>query len=560
MYGLGDMDIKKFVFSNFNLDLIKENTKDFYNYPVVYIIKDKKELYVGETTKLNDRTKTHLKDDRKNKLKDILYILDDRFNKSVALDFESRLIRYFSAAKTHVIINSNLGLTNHNYFQKNEVYDLLFNDVWEDLKNENIVSMSLKEIENLDAFKFSPYKTLNSDQYEAFECFLDFLISDITETLIVKGGAGTGKTVLAIYLMKFINDLNLKLSDFSSEVPSTVILKLAKIREKYNLGLNAGLVVPMQGLRASITKSFDKINGLKKDMVLSPSDVSKHDFDILIVDESHRLKRREKLSNYKVYDDACERLGLDKNTADELDFVLNQSKKRIFFYDGAQTVKPSDVSSNRFHDLMKEDNVMVMDLITQMRVKGGEEFVRFVNDALDSELNSKNVYDFGKFDFRIYDSFIDFFNAIKSKDTEYGLCRAVAGYSWDWDRNNVGLDEIEIEGVKVSWNTTGVDWIGSKNSVNEIGCIHTTQGYDLNYVGVIFGNEITYDDVSNKIEIISEEYKDKNGKPRQGVNSHEILKDYIVNIYKTLMLRGMNGVYIYCCDKKLRDYFKSIKL
>ncbi|MGB5555456.1 MAG: DNA/RNA helicase domain-containing protein, partial [Flavobacteriaceae bacterium] len=90
--------------------------------------------------------------------------------------------------------------------------------------------------------------------------------------------------------------------------------------------------------------------------------------------------------------------------------------------------------------------------------------------------------------------------------------------------------------------------------VSEVGCIHTTQGYDLNYAGIIFGHEITYDKSKNEIVIIKDNYFDKNGK--QAIEDPEELKQYILNIYKTIMLRGIKGTYIYVCDKNLREYFR----
>jgi DUF2075 family protein len=87
---------------------------------------------------------------------------------------------------------------------------------------------------------------------------------------------------------------------------------------------------------------------------------------------------------------------------------------------------------------------------------------------------------------------------IKLKDKEVGLSRLVAGYAWEWEsQNNPDKEvfDIDIDGVKLRWNSTNTDWINSENAITEVGCIHTTQGYDLNYVGVIFGTEITYDKI-----------------------------------------------------------------
>ncbi|RZK11173.1 MAG: DUF2075 domain-containing protein, partial [Flavobacterium sp.] len=113
----------------------------------------------------------------------------------------------------------------------------------------------------------------------------------------------------------------------------------------------------------------------------------------------------------------------------------------------------------------------------------------------------------------------------------------------------------EIEGLQFQWNQTDKDWINSPNAFLEIGCIHTTQGYDLNYTGVIFGKEITYNKATESIEIDPDLYYDKYGK--QGVPNLDDLKAYVVNIYKTIMYRGIRGTFIYACNKELSEYFKQ---
>jgi hypothetical protein len=109
--------------------------------------------------------------------------------------------------------------------------------------------------------------------------------------------------------------------------------------------------------------------------------------------------------------------------------------------------------------------------------------------------------------------------------------------------------------VRLRWNTTNIDWVNSKNAPSEVGCIHTTQGYDLNYAGIIFGKEITYNPETKSIEIKPENYHDKAG--RTGIKDPNVLKDYILNIYKTIMLRGIRGTYIYAADEQLRNYLRN---
>jgi SOS-response transcriptional repressor LexA len=132
----------------------------------------------------------------------------------------------------------------------------------------------------------------------------------------------------------------------------------------------------------------------------------------------------------------------------------------------------------------------------------------------------------------------------------------VAGYSWPWSsKENKAAMDIEIDGLQFQWNQTDKDWINSKNAFNEMGCIHTTQGYDLNYTGLIFGKEISFNKEKNCIEIDPKFYFDINGK--KGISDPEDLKTYIINIYKTIMYRGIKGTFIYACNKDLREYLKK---
>ncbi|MFR0979450.1 MAG: DNA/RNA helicase domain-containing protein, partial [Holdemania filiformis] len=146
---------------------------------------------------------------------------------------------------------------------------------------------------------------------------------------------------------------------------------------------------------------------------------------------------------------------------------------------------------------------------------------------------------------------------------EVGLCRLVAGYAWKWKTQNHSLDQIrdqqlydiEIEDERFIWNSVNEDWVNSANAINEVGCIHTVQGYDLNYAGVIIGPELGYDEQAQQIVVHADQYFDRFGKA--AIHDEEILKKYILNIYKVLLTRAIRGTYVYVCDPALRNYFKT---
>ena len=131
------------------------------------------------------------------------------------------------------------------------------------------------------------------------------------------------------------------------------------------------------------------------------------------------------------------------------------------------------------------------------------------------------------------------------------MCRLIAGYGWKWDKKAEW--NFEIEEIKLKWNSKISNWINSKDSKNEVGCIHTIQGYDLNYAGVIIGPEVTFDEKKNKIKIIKGNYKDRLG---HFLTEEQELEEFIKDIYFVLLTRGIRGTYVYVCDEKLREYFK----
>ena len=201
---------------------------------------------------------------------------------------------------------------------------------------------------------------------------------------------------------------------------------------------------------------------------------------------------------------------------------------------------------------------MIHQLKSQFRVKGGLDYVTFLDKLFDCTLSISSVkMELPNYDFLFFEDLSKMVAEIKIKNKKFGLSRVLAGYSWKWiSKGSDNKFDIEIGDVKLKWNSVTDDWINSENSLNEVGCIHTTQGYDLNYTGIIFGNEISYDKLNNEIIVLKDNYHDKTGK--NSIKDPNELKTYIINIYKTMMLRGIRGTYIFACNKELQDYFKSL--
>ncbi len=549
-------EIRASQFNDFYPNLIA-NDKDISNWPVVYILNNDREAYIGETVNMFNRASQHLTNDDRRRLSAVHVIRDDTFNKSVILDLESYLIRYMSADERFLLQNGNRGITNHNYYDRDK-YEAQFDGIWTQLKQDGLVSHSIEEIENSDLFKYSPYKALSTDQFRVMLQILVGISQDIRvgrrSTTIVSGAPGTGKTVLAIYMLKLLADNNAGdlLADDVDELEEGTIELLHELRETL-CGLKIGLVIPMQALRETIYGVVSNIRNLDRSMILKPTEIADvGDFDLLLVDEAHRLHRKKALAQYPKHNQINEKLGLGENGT-ELQWIRTCSKHQVFFYDPHQSVRPSDISPEDFNAILREEGTAHYSLNTQFRCKAGNDYIQYIANIL-SDAPSGQKESFGEYELKMFTDPNEMIESIKAKDAEYGLCRNVAGYAWKWvskkDRN---ASDFLFGDHGYQWNTCLVDWVNSVNAVNEIGCIHTVQGYDLNYTGVIIGKDVYYDKSEKKIKINRSQYFDNLGKAVDG--DMELLRRQILNIYYTLLTRGIRGTYIYVCDDALREYF-----
>lgn len=551
-----------------SLDSISRIGNDrFDKWPVVYILDDgkKKYAYVGETTNVQRRMLQHLNNPLRDGLTMVHIIHDQTFNKSVILDLEAFLINYMHADGLFRLQNGNGGQHCHNYFDRDS-YQSLFRDIWRRLQRKGLAINDLSLIENSDLFKYSPYKTLTPDQYYIAEEVLLGFAKDLdagrNSLSIINGGAGTGKSILGIFLTKLLVDSQEQLSWTTEEQDMEDNLSFIASRLSNGHKLKIAYVVPMQGFRKTVSNVFKSVSGLKSSMVLSPADVanSKDIFDILIVDEAHRLRRRFGLSSpfdYHAFDKKNKALGCGEEGT-ELDWILKKSRHQILFYDSSQSIKPADIESSRFRILAENPATHSYHLESQLRCKGGDDYIKYIASILSCKADS--FKEMANYDLRLYEDVQDMVCAIKEKDTEFSLCRMIAGYAWDWKTKGIkletikdeGLYDIDIKGYHYLWNTNDKDWINSDNSINEIGCIHTTQGYDLNYAGIIIGPEFAYDPVHNEMVVKKELYKDGPGKFKARTGTD--LKEYVINIYQTLLARGIRGTFIYACDPQLHSY------
>lgn len=540
------------------------------NWPVVYTLDGSGQIYVGESLNVAMRFRQHLESPNKAALGRARVVVDHTFNKSVCLDLESFLIRLFAGDGVYTVVNGNEGITDADYYRR-EAYRETFREVFDALRERGLFTQSIAEIENSDLFKLSPFKALSEDQLGVVVDIVEGLFEDIerndASTIVIQGSPGTGKTIVGIFLIKLLCDIR----DYD---PAQPVAELSVFEDFFDeessrmlAEFRVGLVVPQQSLRRSIRKVFDKTPGLDRRMVLSPFDVGKDPgrFDLLLVDEAHRLTQRASQGSgprNKAYAEITTALfETDDKTKTQLDWILAKSTNQVFLLDRDQSVRPADIPPRVVDALVDGANrhKRRYRLTAQHRVRAGTDYVGFVRGVLaDVPMQPR---DFGEYDLRFYDDFAAMRRDIRSRDDEVGLARLVAGYAWEWvSKTNRNAYDMEIDGEQVRWNTRPVDWVNSTTSREEMGSIHTIQGYDLNYAGVVIGRDLRFDPEEGRIRFDRSQYYDRNGKANNKqlglIYSNEQLLQYVRNIYTVLLTRGILGTYLYVCDPALRNYLR----
>lgn len=292
----------------------------------------------------------------------------------------------------------------------------------------------------------------------------------------------------------------------------------------------------------------------------------KHEnFDVIIVDEAHKLKKYYK----KGHPNARRHLNKDD---EEITLLEEITKGLVLLYDPYQGIKPQNISPSEVRRLT--NNYQKLSMSQQFRIGGkgsfsGEDYLKGILYGLQlSEERDFNQEVFKDEYFGIVNSFKEVIDYVDVRSHAYPETtnRVIAGYCREWisstsKKFNKGktLEELpydwEIDGIKRRWNSTYEDWVKKPNSEREIGSIHAIQGYDLNYSGVIIGNDITVK--HGKIVAVPENYKDIGGTPLKKEFSLSELTEYILNIYYVLLSRGIDGCRVYFEDKKVEKLFRE---
>ncbi len=471
------------------------------------------------------------------------------FNESIS---EGVIMAYACACLHNYPEKSPEPLTNDSYKDIVAKSPLFFRDDQEKLedfvnryvkngKGENILS-------EINSGKIGPTKKLIEHVSELFQGNQAFVLLDeqkvsfekarniannqeLKSVVIIKGGPGTGKSVISVNLLgQLLKD-----------------------------GLNAVFVAPNSSFRNVMADALAQSHSRNRVRNLFKGsggfvDVEPNTFDALVVDEAHRLKQKGAF------------MYQGKNQVND---IVRASKTSIFFIDDDQSIRPEDIGSiSEIKKSARQFNAKVseMSLSAQFRCSGSEGYINWLNDILHlGRTGNFDGWDNGTFDFQMFDDPNTLRDAIKGKEEDGFNARILAGYAWKWTSASDGNRNAEVKDVNIDtydfsmpWNSRsiGTTWATDVNGIDQIGCIHTSQGLEFDYVGVIVGNDLTYNSDSMTYKTEHHTYMDMMGKRGLKDNPDE-LNRLVRNIYKILMTRGQLGCYVYFCDQPTNDYFES---
>jgi DUF2075 family protein len=354
------------------------------------------------------------------------------------------------------------------------------------------------------------------------------------EVIIVRGGPGTGKSVVAMNLLVALTE---------REKVVQYVSRNAAPRAVYASVLKGSR-------RKSEIDALFRGSGAFLD---TPPDF----FDALIVDEAHRLNEKSGLYG-----------NLGENQVKEL---ISAARTTVFFIDEDQRVTLRDIGTMEEIRGWAADQgarVTELELPSQFRCSGSDGYLAFLDSALGIRETANPTIDPAEYDFRVFDDPVELWDRVRELNATRNKARLVAGYCWPWSsKKQSDAIDITIPGTRfeAQWNLTddGSLWIIGEHSVEQVGCIHTCQGLELDHVGVIVGPDLLARNgrlVTNGFARASQDQSVRGfrGWHKRDPEAADAAVDEIIrNTYRTLMSRGLRGCYVYCTDAETRDYFRQ---
>lgn len=354
--------------------------------------------------------------------------------------------------------------------------------------------------------------------------------------VLVEGGPGTGKSVVAINLLVALTQ---------KEKVVQYVTKNAAPRAVYASKLTGTL-------KKTQYDNLFKGSG-------SYVETRANTFDVLVVDEAHRLNEKSGMYRH-----------LGENQVKE---IIKAARTSVFFIDEDQRVTLHDIGTKEEIKRWAEKlgaEVLELELSSQFRCNGSDGYLAWIDHVLQLRETANPTLQGIDYDFKVFNDPNELRKAIEEKNkSSVNRARMVAGYCWEWrSKNKPSLTDVIIPecNFEMTWNLTqdGGLWILSPESIKQIGCIHTCQGLEVDYIGVIIGPDLIVRDGEVYVDPSKRAKSDASIKgwkkllaeyPEEG---RETVKRIIKNTYRTLMTRGMRGCYIWASDEQTREYFSKM--
>lgn len=576
-YNLIDLKVKdgKLI----GLDILRKPQKEaLTKNNVIYIYRNEitKSVYIGQTRKFMERHKQHYISRKENEsfinanFNEVLVITSQLMNGSVLDDIESKLIIYFLADNpkgiknrpdydSPEILNRTIGNSVAEYHERERVSSEIILPLWEDDLYERkkwVNTKTLDELRNRELVKYSPLKQLTNQQQN----IIDLIESHPDKSYVINGDAGTGKTILLTHLVaRILNEQENK--------KVAVILQpnwIDTAKEIFR-------VYDLRNSNLTIATSTQLIN-------------NQEEFDIIIVDESHKLSRKfsKQMHSFNaVYS------GKFSNHDNHLACLKDLGKQIILMYDVLQAIRPANLTREQFNEETKGFDHHY--LTSQFRINAldnddyksedyvnGIKYLLYKDTGLLNEGNFNSNFDKSIFNSKDKDSYFGYFeneplkNLIAWVEEDRGfyhnhINRVVAGLVEPWKQKDGKDPEIlhwHEGNIRRRWNSTQTNWINSndEDAEDQIGSVFAVQGIDLNKVGVLIGNDLQ---VNNKGELYAQadNFHNINGKFSKSddtpTNEYEFTI-FVLNIYYILLTRGIDGVRIgFWNNDEFKEYMKK---
>lgn len=356
----------------------------------------------------------------------------------------------------------------------------------------------------------------------------DTIDSSKKHTVIVQGGPGTGKSVIAINLLSNLINKGYNVEYVSKNSAPRSVFVTELVRNEYK-----------KRYVENLFKGSGSFVNAKCNL-----------FDCLLVDEAHRLNAKS---------------GIYQNLGEnQIKEIINASKISVFFIDEDQIVTSKDIGSiSEILKWAKELGSEVhygedLKLSSQFRCGGSDGYLAFLDNLLGiRETANIDLLDID-YDVRAFDDPNEMRDALRELNKINNKARMLAGYCYNWiSKKDLSLFDIELEnGFKAQWNFSNTStWAIDEESFEQVGCIHTSQGLEFDYCGVIIGKDLVY---RNGQIMTDRKARARTDQSLRGNRDPKLADKIIRNTYKTLLSRGQKGCFIYCEDKSLGEYIKKV--